>query len=253
MQLLYVTALGRKKSRHSRQRPIWKSTDDHASTEQTVRRFDVQRRSAPSSYSIAKTAFICRIFEPPLSCVLLQGSSLRSPQSAALPSLLYLLLAPGRRHLYIEALAVSYFACLQGGFQSPKDGVCRAIMSGMGTGCPQTHKLPPILPPVAPPAVNEFDRTPLDSIAQQNPHFMRVGVLLWIVLDLNLVAPTGIEPVLSALKGPRVNQLHHGASSYMPSLPLYAVRRVATKYLRGRVGSVTGARTRTLRLERATC
>ena len=26
-----------------------------------------------------------------------------------------------------------------------------------------------------------------------------------------LVAPTGIEPVLSALKGPRVNQLHHGA------------------------------------------
>lgn len=27
----------------------------------------------------------------------------------------------------------------------------------------------------------------------------------------DLVAPTGIEPVLSALKGPRVNQLHHGA------------------------------------------
>ena len=26
-----------------------------------------------------------------------------------------------------------------------------------------------------------------------------------------VVAPTGIEPVLSALKGPRVNQLHHGA------------------------------------------
>lgn len=28
-----------------------------------------------------------------------------------------------------------------------------------------------------------------------------------------MVAPTGIEPVLSALKGPRVNQLHHGANT----------------------------------------
>jgi hypothetical protein len=27
----------------------------------------------------------------------------------------------------------------------------------------------------------------------------------------NLVAPPGLEPGLSALKGPRVNQLHHGA------------------------------------------
>src|SRR5271156_6549161 len=30
---------------------------------------------------------------------------------------------------------------------------------------------------------------------------------------MRLVAPTGIEPVLSALKGPRVNQLHHGAKT----------------------------------------
>jgi hypothetical protein len=30
-------------------------------------------------------------------------------------------------------------------------------------------------------------------------------------LNGGMVAPTGIEPVLSALKGPRVNQLHHGA------------------------------------------
>jgi hypothetical protein len=28
---------------------------------------------------------------------------------------------------------------------------------------------------------------------------------------LILVAPPGLEPGLSALKGPRVNQLHHGA------------------------------------------
>ena len=55
---------------------------------------------------------------------------------------------------------------------------------------------------------------------------------------LILVAPTGIEPVLSALKGPRVNQLHHGAEGFDKWIDF---------------GSVTGARTRTLRLERATC
>jgi hypothetical protein len=42
---------------------------------------------------------------------------------------------------------------------------------------------------------------------------------------IKLVAPPGLEPGLSALKGPRVNQLHHGAKhtttshhfNYMPS------------------------------------
>jgi hypothetical protein len=52
-------------------------------------------------------------------------------------------------------------------------------------------------------------------------------VLLWIrFLRMILVAPPGLEPGLSALKGPRVNQLHHGAKhtqlrlhyfNYMPS------------------------------------
>ncbi len=45
------------------------------------------------------------------------------------------------------------------------------------------------------------------------------------IIYLNLVAPPGLEPGLSALKGPRVNQLHHGAkhtttsyfTNYMPS------------------------------------
>jgi hypothetical protein len=32
-----------------------------------------------------------------------------------------------------------------------------------------------------------------------------------------LVAPPGLEPGLSALKGPRVNQLHHGAKHTIPS------------------------------------
>ncbi len=38
----------------------------------------------------------------------------------------------------------------------------------------------------------------------------------------NLVAPPGLEPGLSALKGPRVNQLHHGAkhTHKHPTLPL---------------------------------
>lgn len=43
------------------------------------------------------------------------------------------------------------------------------------------------------------------------------GLSLAIFLSyalLILVAPTGIEPVLSALKGPRVNQLHHGAEGF---------------------------------------
>jgi hypothetical protein len=42
---------------------------------------------------------------------------------------------------------------------------------------------------------------------------------------LILVAPPGLEPGLSALKGPRVNQLHHGAkhTQNIPTLQLYAV------------------------------
>jgi hypothetical protein len=78
-----------------------------------------------------------------------------------------------------------------------------------------------------------------------------------------LVAPPGLEPGLSALKGPRVNQLHHGAvhvqtSDYLTittcSLDsmLFACS-IAKKHVEKRFGSVTGARTRTLRLERATC
>jgi len=34
-----------------------------------------------------------------------------------------------------------------------------------------------------------------------------------------LVAPPGLEPGLSALKGPRVNQLHHGAKTHK-NIPL---------------------------------
>ena len=53
------------------------------------------------------------------------------------------------------------------------------------------------------------------------------------VVDLiqeGLVAPTGIEPVLSALKGPRVNQLHHGAKhTTNPTTQLYAVCFVETE------------------------
>ena len=40
MKLVYATALGRKKSGHSRQRQTLKSTSDHAPRGQTVRRFD---------------------------------------------------------------------------------------------------------------------------------------------------------------------------------------------------------------------
>jgi hypothetical protein len=40
---------------------------------------------------------------------------------------------------------------------------------------------------------------------------------------LDLVAPTGIEPVLSALKGPRVNQLHHGAKRQLQRKDLVAL------------------------------
>ena len=43
------------------------------------------------------------------------------------------------------------------------------------------------------------------------PAFTLTFGCCWTLLDEDLVAPTGIEPVLSALKGPRVNQLHHGA------------------------------------------
>ena len=64
------------------------------------------------------------------------------------------------------------------------------------------------------------------------------GDSLYLSFD-SLVAPTGIEPVLSALKGPRVNQLHHGAKN--------------TLLQKVRIGSVNGDRTRTLRLERAAC
>jgi hypothetical protein len=55
---------------------------------------------------------------------------------------------------------------------------------------------------------------------------------LWLCCDnsscstncVYLVAPPGLEPGLSALKGPRVNQLHHGAAHKNISLQLYAVR-----------------------------
>src|ERR1700730_11775806 len=45
-----------------------------------------------------------------------------------------------------------------------------------------------------------------------------------------LVAPPGLEPGLSALKGPRVNQLHHGAKhTTNPATQLYAVCFVETE------------------------
>src|SRR5271168_2302983 len=47
------------------------------------------------------------------------------------------------------------------------------------------------------------------------PHnHLRLAVQPFAVccLSMNLVAPPGLEPGLSALKGPRVNQLHHGAT-----------------------------------------
>jgi hypothetical protein len=54
-----------------------------------------------------------------------------------------------------------------------------------------------------------------------------------------LVAPTGIEPVLSALKGPRVNQLHHGAVHNIPPPQPNAV--CSSKLQKeSRYGSVTG-------------
>ena len=41
---------------------------------------------------------------------------------------------------------------------------------------------------------------------------MHYGVILTsILLIIKVVAPSGIEPELSALRGRRVNQLHHGA------------------------------------------
>ena len=44
------------------------------------------------------------------------------------------------------------------------------------------------------------------------------------VKSFDLVAPPGLEPGLSALKGPRVNQLHHGAKHTInPTTQLYAV------------------------------
>jgi hypothetical protein len=47
---------------------------------------------------------------------------------------------------------------------------------------------------------------------------------------ISLVAPPGLEPGLSALKGPRVNQLHHGAKhTTNPTTQLYAVCFVETE------------------------
>jgi hypothetical protein len=43
-------------------------------------------------------------------------------------------------------------------------------------------------------------------IVSENEFYMRQ-----MFLNMILVAPPGLEPGLSALKGPRVNQLHHGA------------------------------------------
>jgi hypothetical protein len=57
-------------------------------------------------------------------------------------------------------------------------------------------------------------------------------VLLWVrSRRVILVAPPGLEPGLSALKGPRVNQLHHGAKHTTTSSPLqlYAVCFVETE------------------------
>jgi hypothetical protein len=49
-------------------------------------------------------------------------------------------------------------------------------------------------------------------------------------MSQNLVAPPGLEPGLSALKGPRVNQLHHGAvHTTSPTTQLYAVCFVETE------------------------
>jgi hypothetical protein len=52
-------------------------------------------------------------------------------------------------------------------------------------------------------------------------------------LPEDLVAPPGLEPGLSALKGPRVNQLHHGAmyTQNIPLLQLYAARSWFAKNL----------------------
>ena len=84
------------------------------------------------------------------------------------------------------------------------------------------------------------------------PAFTLTFGCCWTLLDEDLVAPTGIEPVLSALKGPRVNQLHHGAKH--TKHPTTTICRLLRRNGRREdFGSVTGARTRTLRLERAAC
>ena len=54
----------------------------------------------------------------------------------------------------------------------------------------------------------------LDATEQQkqvNPAFTLTYGRFWILLDERMVALPGLEPGLSALRGRRVNQLHHNA------------------------------------------
>jgi hypothetical protein len=50
-----------------------------------------------------------------------------------------------------------------------------------------------------------------DRIPEQIQTAFQTGLRAACSLNAYLVAPTGIEPVLFALRGRRVNQLHHGA------------------------------------------
>jgi hypothetical protein len=67
---------------------------------------------------------------------------------------------------------------------------------------------------------------------------------------ISLVAPPGLEPGLSALKGPRVNQLHHGAKHTTTS-DHSAIRRPLHQTAQQKIDSVAGAATQTVRQERA--
>ena len=61
----------------------------------------------------------------------------------------------------------------------------------------------------------------LDATEQQkqvNPAFTLTYGRFWILLDERMVALPGLEPGLSALRGRRVNQLHHNAIVVHPNI-----------------------------------
>src|SRR5271170_5740160 len=80
MKLVYATALGRKKSGHSRQRQTLKSTSDHAPREQTARRFDWCCERLPSALRVGQ-------FPPVGEHLKLRPRILRATESPECPPL----------------------------------------------------------------------------------------------------------------------------------------------------------------------